>query len=89
VEAAPCSGQGQSELRLTAVSKPGGGPDPCLDDFRLQPRSRLVWRRVIEPIPIAPRTVSVTVTPETAQEWLRRKVSPTEPILPALVSMPN
>lgn len=51
----------------------------ALDDFRRQPRSRLVWRHVIEPLPIEPRTVLVTVDPETAEEWLRCRVSPAEP----------
>jgi hypothetical protein len=51
----------------------------ALDEFLRQPRSRLVWRQVVEPIPVAPRTVLVTVDPETAQQWLRRKVSPAEP----------
>lgn len=51
----------------------------ALDEFRRQPRSRLVWRQVIEPIPIQPRTVLVLVDPETAQQRSRRKVSPAEP----------
>jgi hypothetical protein len=46
----------------------------ALDEFLRQPRSRLVRRQVVEPIPIKPRTVLVTVEPETAQQWLRRKV---------------
>jgi hypothetical protein len=48
-------------------------------EFRLQPRSRAVWRLVIEPIPIASRTVLVTVSPETAQQWLKLRVAPAEP----------
>jgi hypothetical protein len=38
-----------------------------------------VWRLVVEPIPIAPVTILVSMTPETAREWLRCKVSPAEP----------
>jgi hypothetical protein len=34
---------------------------------------------VVEPIPIEPRAVLVPVEPERAQQWLLRKVSPTEP----------
>lgn len=40
-----------------------------------------MWRQVVEPIPIAPVEMLVTVIPEIAREWLRRKVSPAEPAL--------
>jgi hypothetical protein len=55
------------------------GAQQVPDEFLGQPRSRLVWRPVVEPIPIKPRTVLVTITPEVARAWLRRKISPAEP----------
>jgi hypothetical protein len=51
----------------------------ALDDFRQQPRAKAVWKLVIEPISIVPRTVLVTVDPEAAREWLKCRVSPAEP----------
>jgi hypothetical protein len=34
---------------------------------------------VIEPIPVEPLTLLVTINPETAREWLKCRVSPAEP----------
>jgi hypothetical protein len=68
-----------SKRRCQAVTAKMSDGRQALKEFWEQPRSRAVWRLVIEPISILPRTVLVTVDPEAAREWLKCRVSPAEP----------
>jgi hypothetical protein len=43
------------------------------------PTPRLVWRQVEDIPPRVSRTVLVSVAPETARAWLKRKIAPAEP----------
>jgi hypothetical protein len=53
--------------------------EQAIDEFRRQPRSRTVWRLITEQIVTGPRTMLLTIDPETARNWLSCRASPAEP----------